>query len=139
VPFLAYALAELSEPPSYFNREVRQWDQMNWEELREYIHQLRQAGFDVARLSVQLQMKLAFPLMSMIIILLAIPFSILVGTRGAIGGLALGVGVGIVYWAASALFEAMGAVGQLPPLMAGWAPDVIFAFLGLYFYLRMPT
>ncbi|HYB60513.1 MAG TPA: LptF/LptG family permease [Methylomirabilota bacterium] len=139
VPFLAYALAELSEPPSYFNREVRQWDQMNWEELREYIHELRQAGFDVARLSVQLQMKLAFPLMSTIIILLAIPFSILVGTRGAIGGLALGVGVGIVYWAASALFEAMGAVGQLPPLLAGWAPDVIFAFLGLYFYLRMPT
>ena len=139
VPFLAYALAELSEPPSYFNREVRQWDQMNWEELREYIHELRQAGFDVARLSVQLQMKLAFPLMSLIIVLLAIPFSILVGTRGAIGGLALGVGVGIVYWAASALFEAMGAVGQLPPLLAGWAPDVIFAFLGLYFYLRMPT
>ncbi len=139
VPFLAYALAELSEPPSYFNREIRQWDQMNWVQLRQYIHELRQAGFDVARLSVQLQMKLAFPLMSTIIILLAIPFSILVGTRGAIGGLALGVGVGIVYWAASALFEAMGAVGQLPPLLAGWAPDFIFGFLGLYFYLRMPT
>jgi LPS export ABC transporter permease LptF/LPS export ABC transporter permease LptG len=139
VPFLAYALAELSEPPSYFNREVRQWDQMNWVQLRQYIHELRQAGFDVARLSVQLQMKLAFPMMSTIIILLAIPFSILVGTRGAIGGLALGVGVGIVYWAASALFEAMGAVGQLPPLLAGWAPDFIFGFLGLYFYLRMPT
>jgi LPS export ABC transporter permease LptF/LPS export ABC transporter permease LptG len=139
VPFLAYALAELSEPPSYFNREVRQWDQMNWVQLRQYIHELRQAGFDVARLSVQLQMKLAFPLMSTIIILLAIPFSILVGTRGAIGGLALGVGVGIVYWAASALFEAMGAVGQLPPLLAGWAPDFIFGFMGLYFYLRMPT
>ncbi|MGO9641787.1 MAG: LptF/LptG family permease [Candidatus Acidiferrales bacterium] len=139
VPFLGYALSELSEPPSYFNREVRQWDQMNWEELRRYIHELREAGFDVARLSVQLQMKLAFPLMATIIILLAIPFSILVGTRGAIGGLALGVGLAIIYWAASALFEAMGSVGQLPPVLAGWAPDLIFAFLGLYFYLRMPT
>ena len=138
-PFLAYALKELNEPPSYFNREVRQSYQMTWWELRQYIGDLRQAGFDVARLSVQLQKKLSFPLIAPIIILLAIPFSILVGTRGAIGGLATGVAIAIVYWAASALTEAMGSVGQLPPLLAGWAPDTIFGFLGLYFFLKMPT
>ena len=138
-PFLAYALKELDEPPSYFNREVRQSYQMTWWELRQYIGDLRQAGFDVARLSVQLQKKLSFPLIAPIIILLAIPFSILVGTRGAIGGLATGVAIAIVYWAASALTEAMGSVGQLPPLLAGWAPDTIFGFLGLYFFLKMPT
>jgi len=33
----------------------------------------------------------------------------------------------------------MGAIGQLPPLLSGWAPDVIFFFLGMYFFLRMPT
>jgi LPS export ABC transporter permease LptF/LPS export ABC transporter permease LptG len=138
-PFLAYALKELNEPPAYFNREVRQSYQMTWWELRQYIDDLRQAGFDVARLSVQLQKKLSFPLIAPIIILLAIPFSILVGTRGAVGGLATGVGIAIVYWAASALTEAMGSVGQLPPLLAGWAPDTIFGFLGLYFFLKMPT
>ncbi len=139
VPFLGYALSELNEPPSYFSREVRQSYQMTWWQLRQYIADLRQAGFDVARLSVQLQRKLSFPLIAPIIILLAIPFSILVGTRGAVGGLALGVAIAVVYWAASALTEAMGAVGQLPPLVAGWAPDTIFGFLGLYFYLKMPT
>ena len=138
-PFLANAMKELDEPPSYFNREVRQSYQMTWWQLERYITDLRQAGFDVARLSVQLQKKLSFPLIAPIIILLAIPFSILVGTRGAVGGLALGVGIAIVYWAASALAEAMGAVGQLPPIMAGWAPDTIFGFLGLYFFLKMPT
>jgi LPS export ABC transporter permease LptF/LPS export ABC transporter permease LptG len=138
-PFLANALNELSEPPSYFNREVRQSYQMTWWELERYIGDLQQAGFDVARLSVQLQKKLSFPLIAPIIILLAIPFSILVGTRGAVGGLALGVGIAIVYWAASALTEAMGAVGQLPPLLAAWAPDTVFGFLGLYFFLKMPT
>jgi len=35
---------------------------------------------------VQLQKKLAFPLIAPVIILLAIPFSILVGTRGAVEG-----------------------------------------------------
>jgi LPS export ABC transporter permease LptF/LPS export ABC transporter permease LptG len=138
-PFLANALNEISEPPSYFNREVRQSYQMTWWELERYIRDLQQAGFDVARLSVQLQKKLSFPLVAPIIILLAIPFSILVGTRGAVGGLALGVGIAIIYWAAAALTEAMGAVGQLPPLLAAWAPDTVFGFLGLYFFLRMPT
>jgi LPS export ABC transporter permease LptF/LPS export ABC transporter permease LptG len=138
-PFMADALNELSEPPSYFNREVRQSYQMTWWELQRYIGDLQQAGFDVARLSVQLQKKLSFPLVAPIIILLAIPFSIFVGTRGAVGGLALGVGIAIVYWAASALTEAMGAVGQLPPLLAAWAPDTVFGFLGLYFFLKMPT
>ncbi len=138
-PFLGNALKELNEPPSYFNREVRQSYQMTWWELKQYISDLRQAGFDVARLSVQLQKKLSFPLVAPIIILLAIPFSILVGTRGAIGGLATGVAIAVVYWAASALTEAMGSVGQLPPLLAGWAPDTIFVFLGLYFFLKMPT
>jgi LPS export ABC transporter permease LptF/LPS export ABC transporter permease LptG len=138
-PFLANGLKELDEPPSYFNREVRQSYQMTWWELERYIGDLRQAGFDVARLSVQLQKKISFPLVAPIIILLAIPFSILVGSRGAVGGLALGVGIAIVYWAASALTEAMGSVGQLPPLLAAWAPDTVFGFLGLYFFLKMPT
>ena len=139
IPFQHYSLKELSEPPSYFNREVRQYYQMNWRELRQYIHDLQQAGFDVARLSVQWHKKLAFPLIAPIIVLLGIPFAFLVGTRGAVGGLALGVALGIVYWETSALFEAMGAVGQLPPTLAAWSPDLIFAFLGVYFFLKMPT
>ena len=138
-PFPATELAELDEPPNYFSREVRQSYQMNWWQLQRYIAGLGHAGFDVAQLSVQLQKKLAFPLIAPVIILLAIPFSILVGTRGAVGGLALGLGLSITYWAASALFEAMGSVGQLPALMAAWAPDAMFFFLGLYFFLNMAT
>ena len=33
----------------------------------------------------------------------------------------------------------MGSVGQLPAVMAAWAPDAMFLFLGLYFFLKMPT
>ena len=138
-PFQATSLPELTEPPTYFRREVRQYYQMNWHQLGRYIASLRQAGFDTSRLSVQWQKKFAFPLMAGIIVFLGAPFAFLVGTRGAVGGLALAFGVGIVYWAVGALFEAMGSIGQLPPLLSAWAPDVIFAFLGAYFFLRMPT
>jgi LPS export ABC transporter permease LptF/LPS export ABC transporter permease LptG len=138
-PFKATSLPELIEPPGYFRREVRQYYQMNWRQLGEYIASLRQAGFDTARLAVQWHRKFAFPLIAAVIVFLSAPFAFLVGTRGAIGGLALAVGVGIAYWATAALFEAMGSLGQLPPLIAAWAPDAIFGFLGVYFLLKMPN
>ena len=138
-PYRLTELPEFTEPPSYFNREVRAYTQMSWGELGAYIRDLHQAGFDVSRLSVQWHKKFAYPMLAPIIMLLAIPFAFLVGTRGAVGGLALGVGIGVVYWAASALAEAIGAAGQLPPVLAGWGAAVVFGFTGIYFFLRMRT
>jgi LPS export ABC transporter permease LptF/LPS export ABC transporter permease LptG len=138
-PFTEKTFTYLNESPGYFNREVRQGHQMNWQELRTYINDLARAGFDVARLSVELQRKIAFPLIAPIVMLLAVPFSLAVGSRGAVGGLAMGVGLAVTYWAAAALLEALGAVGQLPPVMAAWTPDAVFFFVALYFFLRMPT
>jgi LPS export ABC transporter permease LptF/LPS export ABC transporter permease LptG len=137
--FQVMELPELDEPPAYFTRELRQSSEMDWWELSDYINRLRRSGFDVARFTVQLHKKLTFPLIAPIVIMLAIPFSILVGSRGAVGGLALGVGLAVIYWATAALFEALGGVGQLPPVLAAWSPDFIFFFGGLYFFLRMPT
>jgi len=137
--FGATTLAELKEPPTYFNRQVLQAFQMSWDELRLYIDGLQRAGFDVSALRVQWHKKLAYPVIAPVSMLLAIPFALLVGMRGALGGVALGVAIAIGYWAAAALLEAMGGVGQLPPLLAGWSPDLIFFFFGMYFFFKMPT
>jgi len=138
-PFKVTTLPELSESPSYFNREVIQAIQMSWRDLRHYIDSLHHAGFDVSSLTVQWHKKIAYPLIAPISMMLAVPFALFVGSRGAIGGIAIGVGIGIGYWAVAALTEAMGGIGQLPPLLAAWSPDLIFFFLALYFFFKMPT
>ncbi len=138
-PFKVTSFPELTEPPSYFNREVIQAFQMSWRELHRYIAGLRDAGFDVSSLTVQLHKKFAYPLIAPISMMLAVPFALFVGSRGAVGGIAMGVGIGISYWALSALTEAMGGIGQLPPFLAAWSPDLIFFFLALYFFFKMPT
>ncbi len=83
-PFKATTMPELTEPPSYFRREVRQSFQMNWRQLDEYIKSLSQAGFDTARLSVQWHKKFAFPLIAAIIVFLGAPSRSWSGTRGAV-------------------------------------------------------
>lgn len=129
----------LSEPPSYFKKEVKQSSEMNYEELRHYIRDLQQSGFDVVRLKVQLQKKLAFPLITLVMAILAIPFSLSSGKRGALTGVATAVIIALVYTFVSNLFEAMGNISQLPPVLAAWSPDLIFAFIGGYLLLRVPT
>lgn len=131
--------AALSEPPTYFKKEVKQSSEMNYQELRRYIRDLQQSGFEVVRLRVQLAKKLAFPVITLVMAVLAIPFSLSMGRRGAITGVATAVGIAVVYWTISGLFEAMGNISQLPPVLAAWSPDLIFALLGGYLILKVPT
>ncbi|MGH9528355.1 MAG: LptF/LptG family permease, partial [Terriglobales bacterium] len=131
--------AAISEPPTYFQKEVRQSSEMNYEELRRYIRDLQQSGFDVVRLRVQLQKKFAFPLITLVMAVLAVPFSLSGGKRGALTGIAVAVGIAVVYSVTSQMFEAMGNISQLPPALAAWSPDLIFALLGGYLILKVPT
>jgi LPS export ABC transporter permease LptG len=130
---------ELPETPSYFKKEVKQYSEMNYEELHRYIRDLQQSGFDVVRLRVQLHKKLSYPLITLIMAVLAIPFAFSAGKKGAITGVAVAVGIAVFYTVVSRLFEAMGDLSQLPPALAAWSPDLIFVLVGGYLILKVPT
>ena len=131
--------AELDEPPGYFKKEVLQSSEMNYEELRHYIFDLQQGGFDVVRLRVQLQKKIAFPLITLVMAILAVPFALSGGRRGALSGVVVALIIGVTYVLTSSLFEAMGNVSQLPPLIAAWSPDLIFGLAGGYMIMKTPS
>jgi LPS export ABC transporter permease LptF/LPS export ABC transporter permease LptG len=131
--------AFVDEPPSYFTKKVEQSSEMNYGQLRGYIHELQQSGFDVIRLKVALQEKLAFPLSTFIMAVLAIPFALSPGKRSAVTGIATAVGIGLVYIVLSRLSESMGNASQLPPMLAAWAPEFLFGLAGGYLILKVPT
>ncbi|MFZ0796785.1 MAG: LptF/LptG family permease [Terriglobales bacterium] len=137
--FDAATYPELAEPPAYFKKEIKQSSEMSYDELRRYIYDLEQSGFDVVRLRVQLQKKIAYPLITLVMAILAIPFALSAGKRSAVAGVATAIGIGVVYWTINGLFEAMGNLSQLPPAVAAWSPDLVFGFVGGYLILRMPT
>ena len=138
-PFDVSTFPNLPETPSYFKKEVKQYTEMNYEELRRYIRDLQQSGFDVVRLRVQLNKKLSYPLITLIMAVIAIPFSLSTGKKGAITGVAVAVGIAVFYTVVSRLFEAMGDLSQLPPALAAWSPDLIFVLIGGYLILKVPT
>ncbi|MCX6619201.1 MAG: LPS export ABC transporter permease LptF [Acidobacteria bacterium] len=137
--FAVEAFPYLEERPAYFKKEVRQSIEMNYQELKRYVDDLHQSGFDVVKLSVQFHKKFSFPLFALIMALIAVPFAFTVGQRGALAGIAVSIGIAIIYWTVANLFENMGNISQLPPAMAAWAPDVLFGLTGVYLLLKVRT
>jgi LPS export ABC transporter permease LptF/LPS export ABC transporter permease LptG len=138
-PYDVSTFAAISEQPAYFKKEVKQSLEMNYEQLKSYIHELQQSGFEVVKLKVQLQKKIAFPVITFVMGILAVPFALSAGKRGAVAGVATAIGIAVFYTVISGLFEAMGNISQLPPALAAWSPDIIFGLLGGYLILKVPT
>jgi LPS export ABC transporter permease LptG/LPS export ABC transporter permease LptF len=131
--------SEIHEGPSYFKKESLQSQEMNFGQLDRYIRDLRQSGFDTMRLRVALWHKLAYPLIAVVMAILAIPFALSMGRRGSLTGIAVAIAVALAYWVVDGLFGAMGTVNYLPPALAAWSSDVLFGLVGGYLLLRTPT
>ena len=131
--------AELTEPPSWFVKEEKEYKEMNFEELHGYIRELQASGMNTTPLRVQYYKKFSVPLFALIMALLSIPFAFVAGNRGAMTGVGISFGIAIAYWTIGTLFEQIGDLNQLPAAMAAWSPDVIFSLAGFYFMARMKT
>jgi LPS export ABC transporter permease LptG len=135
--YQAETFSELTETPNWFLKEVVLDTQMNFIDLERYIAELKQSGFDTVKLQVRYFRKFSVPLFALIMAMLAVPFSFLVGNRGAMAGIGMSLGVMVAYEGIGTLLEKMGDVAQLPPALAAWSPDALFALTGLYLLLRM--
>jgi LPS export ABC transporter permease LptG/LPS export ABC transporter permease LptF len=138
-PFDVSTFPEINEHPQYFKKEALLSSEMSFDELKAYIHDLSQSGFDTIRLRVQLNRKLANPVITLIMAILAVPFALSMGKRGSLAGIAVAIGVAITYFVVAGTFEAMGNVNLLPAFLAAWSPDVLFGLAGGYLLLRTST
>jgi LPS export ABC transporter permease LptG len=137
--FSQTTFSEIHEDPGYFTKENLQSQEMNFGQLDGYIRDLRQSGFDTMRLRVALWHKLAYPLIAIVMAVLAIPFALSMGRRGSLTAIAVAIAVALAYWVVDGLFGAMGNVNYLPAAVAAWASDILFALVGGYLLLRTPT
>jgi LPS export ABC transporter permease LptG/LPS export ABC transporter permease LptF len=138
-PFTVSTFPEIKEQPSYFKKEDLPSQEMSYNELSRYIADLKQSGFDTKRLSVQLNKKVAYPLITLVMAILAIPFALSMGKKGSLAGIATAIGLAIAYWVVALIFESLGNVNTLPAILAAWTPDLLFGITGAYLLLRTPT
>jgi lipopolysaccharide export system permease protein len=96
---------------------------------------MKSTGMDATAYQVDLQVKLAVPFISPLMVLAAIPLAL---KRRIGSGLALSFGIamliGFAYWVLSAFCFSLGHSGALPPTIAAWLPNGISALLGIYLF-----
>ncbi|HVH27306.1 MAG TPA: LptF/LptG family permease [Vicinamibacterales bacterium] len=127
------------EPPSYFKNDQPIADLMTYSQLKRYVAQLQVGGYDVMRYMVELQRKIAFPFVTIVLTLLAVPFAVTTGSRGALYGVGAAIILAIVYWLLVSVCAALGAGGLLPPMLAAWTPNILFTAAAAYLILTVRT
>jgi lipopolysaccharide export system permease protein len=129
------AVLPLSETPSDLKLLARDPEEFTYFDLQRQIADLKSKGIDATNYEVDLQSKLAFPLISPLMVLLAIPFAL---RRQLTGNISLSFGAAMLiafsYWVLSAFCISLGHSGALPAWAAGWIPNTIFLMIGLYFF-----
>lgn len=127
------------EPPQYFVTEAPEPERMTFAQLRRYIDELRASGYHLLEHEVALQRKLAFPFVTLVMTLIAVPFAVTTGRRGAMYGVGIGIVLALVYWTMISVFAAFGAAAIIPPTLAAWAPNLLFGATAAYLLMTVRT
>ncbi len=112
---------------------------MGFWELQSYIEDLERKGIDVVGLKVQLQRKISWPAVALVMTLLGVPFSFSVGRKGAMYGIGAALVIAVAYWVTFTAFEALGNNAVVPPALAAWGPNMLFGMGALYGVLMLDT
>lgn len=125
--------------PEEFGTEQIEAQFMNYAELREYIERLDESGFGTAEHEVELYRKMAFPFVTLVMTLIAIPFGVTAGRRGALYGIGLAIVLAVGYLLVSTMFLAVGKAELLPAMLAAWATNILFATAALTLLFTVRT
>jgi lipopolysaccharide export LptBFGC system permease protein LptF len=112
---------------------------MSYSQLRGFIERLRTGGLDITEQQVALERKISFPFVTLVMTLLAVPFGVTTGRRGALYGIGLGIVLALSYWFIMSVFVAIGKAGLLPPALAAWTPNIIVSAAAIYLLLTAKT
>jgi lipopolysaccharide export system permease protein len=138
VPFALTAIA-LHEGIDDFTKIHKPIAAMSYRELRDYITRLEATGFQVKKYLVELYSKIAFPLVNLIMVLVAIPFSLQSPRGGRLFGVGLAIAIMAGYLVVHYVALAFARADLLPPLLAAWTANIIFLGLGTSLFLRART
>lgn len=126
----------LPERPQDFQIIEKDPEELNFRRLRHHIHELSRKGIDTTESRVDLHLKLALPLVPLVMVLVGVP---LAGRNPRRRPLATSIGIGLVvgfsYWVLLALTISLGHGGAIPPAIAAWTANGVFALLGAFLFL----
>jgi lipopolysaccharide export system permease protein len=137
---LETTVVDLPEKPADFMIAQKDADKMGYLELRQYIAKLQSDGYDTTRYRVDMHGKIAFSLVSIILAIIGVSFSLRSERSGGVTqSIGAGIVIGFSYWLVYAFAMSLGRSGTLPPLLGAWTANILFGFASLMMYRKVKT
>jgi lipopolysaccharide export system permease protein len=137
VTCLPESTEKLEFAPEDLSRVVKKCEEMSYSELSGYIREVEQEGYDATTYRVDLSAKIAFPFVCIIMSIAGVGLAL---WREKKEGLASNIFSGIVmaflYWTIYSFCLSLGYGEILPPMIAAWLTNFIFACLGTFMLLN---
>ena len=130
----------IPEKPEDFKVMQKDVEKMGYFELKKYVKKIQSEGYDVTKYLVDLHGKIAFPFVIIIMVMIAVPFSLRSERSGGVmQSLGIGIFIGFSYWIAHAFFMSFGKSEVLPALLAAWSANILFSLAAVYLFYKVDT
>jgi len=129
---------DLPEEPADFAKQEMDPQQMSFPDLRDYVERVRRSGSPVEAFVTDLHLRIAFPLVNFVMVLIGASFAVQIRRGGIAIGFGLSLGISFVYWSLIRAGQVLGHSGTLPPMLAAWLGNIVFIAIGIYLLLRTP-
>ena len=107
-------------------------ERMSVHTLYAYINHLKDNQQNADRYEIALWKKLTYPLASLVMIVLALPFSLSLDRMGGVSvKVFLGVMLGVGFYMLNGLFSNLGTINAWPPALAAITPSLLFLLLAM--------
>jgi len=123
---------DLPETPETFVRPVKHPEEMGYWELKRYASKVKLEGYDNTRYLVDMHIKVAYPFIVLIMMLIGIPVPLIQKRVRTPLAVSIGMGVGFVYMLVFGFSRSLGLSGVLPPLLSAWLANLVFLLFGVY-------
>lgn len=125
--------------PSDFLIVKNQQEMLTSPQLSVYIDKQKQRGFaNIKEFEIEYHKRIAMSFASFILTIIGVSLS----SRKTKGGMGLHLGVGLALSFSYILFQTIASTfavnGNVPPVLAVWIPNVLYAFIAFYLYRKAP-
>ena len=127
---------DLKITPQTLTKRQKKPDEMGYFELADYVKVKKRSGQIVAKEATDLNLKIAFPLVNFIIVLFGAPIAANPKRSGLAIGFAISLFIAFVYYTLIRMGQSFGYSEKLPPLLAAWIANIIFAIIGLFLLFK---
>jgi Predicted permeases len=125
--------------PADFLIMKNQQEMLSSPQLSNYIDRQRQRGFaNIKEFEIEYHKRIAMSFASFILTIIGVSLS----SKRTKGGMGLHLGIGLALSFSYILFQTIASTfainGNVPPFIAVWIPNILYAFIAFYLYRRAP-